>query len=365
MNELKIGDLTIRKPIIQGGMGIGISLSRLAAAVANEGGAGIISAVCIGMTEPDYKTNLKEANKRALRKEIRKARALTNGVIGVNIMMAVSDYDDLFRIALEEKVDLIIIGAGLPLRRPAGIDEEMFKNRKTKIIPKISSARAANVIMKFWSEKHGTLPDAFVLEGPLAGGHLGFKPEEIDREDKTLETLVPETKAVIRSFEVKYKKSIPLIAGGGIYTGDDIYNITQLGADGVKMGTRFVTTYECDASMAFKQTYLDSTSDDIQIIESPVGLPGRVIANQFVREINSGMQKPVRCAWQCLRGCKFKSVKFCIADALFSAARGDFDNGFSFAGSNAWKAERIMSVHETFQQLEKEYENNCISRAAV
>jgi NAD(P)H-dependent flavin oxidoreductase YrpB (nitropropane dioxygenase family) len=365
MNQLAIGDLIIRKPIIQGGMGIGISLSRLAAAVANEGGVGIISAVCVGMTEPDYKTNLKEANKRALRKEIRKARALTNGVIGVNIMMAVSDYDDLFRIALEEKVDLIIIGAGLPLRRPAGIDEEMFKNRKTKIIPKISSARAANVIMKFWSEKHGTLPDAFVLEGPLAGGHLGFKPEEIEREDKTLEILVPETKAVIRSFEVKYKKSIPLIAGGGIYTGDDIYNITQLGADGVKMGTRFVTTYECDASMAFKQTYLDSTSDDIQIIESPVGLPGRVIANQFVHEINNGMQKPVRCAWQCLRGCKFKSVKFCIADALFSAAKGDFDNGFSFAGSNAWKAERIMSVHETFLQLEEEYQKKCIRRAAV
>ncbi len=365
MNELRIGNLRIKKPVIQGGMGIGISLSRLAAAVANEGGVGIISAVCIGMTEPDYKTNLKEANKRALRKEIRKARALTDGVIGVNIMMAVSDYDDLFRISLEEKVDVLIIGAGLPLRKPAGVDQELFDNRKTKIIPKVSSARAANVILKFWAQKYDRLPDAFVLEGPLAGGHLGFKKDEINRPEKSLDVILKETKTVLSIYEKKYNVKIPLIAGGGIYTGEDIYNAIDKGADGVKMGTRFVTTYECDAAMEFKQNYLDCKPEDIQIIESPVGLPGRVIENQFVREVNSGMQKPVRCAWQCLKGCKFKTVKFCIADALFSAAKGDFKNGFSFAGSNAWKAERIMSVHDTFVQLQEEYQEKCIRKAAV
>ncbi len=336
-------------------MGIGISLSRLAAAVANEGGIGVISAVCIGMTEPDYKTNLKEANKRALRKEIRKARLLSDGVIGVNIMMAITDYDDLLRITLEEKADVVFIGAGLPLRKPADMDQELFDNRTTKIVPKVSSARAANVIMKYWSEKYNRVPDAFVIEGPLAGGHLGFKKHEITMPEKNLSVILSEIKPIIAYFEHKHNVKIPVIAGGGIYSGEDIHDIMEQGADGVKMGTRFVTTHECDAAIEFKQNYINCSEEDIQIIESPVGLPGRVIDNGFVREIQSGMQKPVRCSWRCLKACNFKNVQYCIADALFSAAKGDFKNGFSFAGTNAYKAERIMSVHETFTQLNEEY----------
>lgn len=355
MNPLRIGDLSVKLPIIQGGMGVAISLSGLASAVANEGGIGVISAVAIGMTEPDYMKNYKEANKRALRKEIRKARSLTDGVIGVNLMVAVNDYDELFTVALEEEIDVIILGAGLPLKMPKYLLEKGFDKVKTKIIPKISSAKAAKVIFSYWAKNFNHIPDAVVVEGPLAGGHLGFKKDDLINETFTLEEIVTETVEIIKGFETEFNKEIPVIAGGGIYTGKDMYNILKKGAKGVKMGTRFVTTNECDASIEFKNTYLHSSEDDITIINSPVGLPGRAIKNDFVDQINSGHTKPFKCYWKCLKSCDSKNVPYCIAQALHNASKGNMKDGFAFAGTKAYKATKIQSVSDTVLDLKIDY----------
>ncbi|MDA3781512.1 MAG: nitronate monooxygenase [Bacteroidales bacterium] len=357
MKALNIGNLKAKLPIIQGGMGVGISLSNLAAAVANEGGIGVISAVAIGMTMPNYKKNFRQANLDGLRTEIRKARKKTDGILGVNIMMAVTDYEDLMKVAIDEKIDVIFVGAGLPLRKPSTISDEMWLNTETKIIPKVSSARAAKTLSLFWAKKYNKVPDAFVIEGPLAGGHLGFKKDEVQMPNKSLESIVSETVAELKIFEKQFSKEIPVIAGGGIYNGEDIFNIMQHGARAVKMGTRFVTTHECDASYKFKETYLNSKKEDITIIDSPVGLPGRVVNNDFVEKIKTGMQKPIKCPWKCLKTCAFKKPPFCIAEALNNAAKGNLKEGFAFAGSNAFMAERIMSVKETFSQLISEYSN--------
>lgn len=357
MKALKIGDLNIPVPIIQGGMGVCVSMSGLASAVANEGGVGVISAVGIGMSEPDYRTNLRQSNKVALRKEIRKAREKSKGVIGVNIMMAVSDFEEMLKVAIEELIDIAFVGAGLPLKNIANL----LEGTKTKFVPKVSSSRAAKIIFHHWSEKFGRVPDAIVVEGPLAGGHLGYTKNDLVNNESDLATIVKQTINEISVFEQKHGIEIPVIAGGGIYTGKDMYDIMQLGAKGVKIGTRFVTTYECDVAEQFKQNYINCKEEDITIIDSPVGLPGRVITNDFVKQIQQGMQKPVKCPWKCLRTCDFNTVQFCIAEALYNASKGDFEQGFSFAGSKAYLAEKIISVKETINQIINEYtqaENN-------
>jgi len=355
MNPLQIGNLSASLPVIQGGMGVAISLSGLASAVANAGGIGVISAVAIGMTEPDYMKNYKEANKRALRKEIRKARSLTNGILGVNLMVAVTDYEELFTIALEEKIDVIILGAGLPLHLPKYIFDKGIENIHTKFIPKVSSAKAAKVIFSYWAKNFNYVPDAVVVEGPLAGGHLGFKKEDLTNNPVSLASLVENTVQELKHFEEKFEKEIPVIAGGGVYNGKDIYEIMQVGAKGVKMGSRFVPTHECDASKEFKDTYVNCTEDDITIIQSPVGLPGRAIKNKFVDKINSGNTEPFKCYWKCLKSCDSKNVPYCIAQALYNAANGDMDNGFAFAGSKAYLTKSIQSVNQVVMELKVDY----------
>lgn len=350
MKRLNIGGLIPRLPIIQGGMGIAVSLSGLASAVANEGGIGVISAVGIGMLEPNYRRKFRESNKISLRKEIRKAREKSDGVIGVNIMMAISDFDDLLNIALEEKVDVVFIGAGLFLKRP-----EMPEGCTTKFVPKVSSARAARVIFNYWADKYNCVPDAIVIEGPMAGGHVGFKKNELLNVQKPLHQLIEETVEVMEPFEERFNIEIPVIAAGGVYSGNDMYEALEAGASAVKMGSRFVTTTECDVSDAFKQNYLKATSEDIVLIDSPVGLPGRVITSSFVKKIQAGETMPVNCPWKCLKTCDYKKAPFCIASALFNAAQGNLDEGFSFAGSKAYLADRIMSVKETISQIMQEY----------
>lgn len=350
MKRLNIGGLIPRLPIIQGGMGIAVSLSGLASAVANEGGIGVISAVGIGMLEPNYRRKFRESNKISLRKEIRKAREKSDGVIGVNIMMAISDFDDLLNIALEEKVDVVFIGAGLFLKRP-----EMPEGCTTKFVPKVSSARAARVIFNYWADKYNCVPDAIVIEGPMAGGHVGFKKNELLNVQKPLHQLIEETVEVMEPFEERFNIEIPVIAAGGVYSGNDMYEALEAGASAVKMGSRFVTTTECNVSDAFKQNYLKATSEDIVLIDSPVGLPGRVITSSFVKKIQAGETMPVNCPWKCLKTCDYKKAPFCIASALFNAAQGNLDEGFSFAGSKAYLADRIMSVKETISQIMQEY----------
>jgi len=354
--KLRIGDLEANIPIIQGGMSVGISLSGLASAVANEGAIGVIGAAGIGMLEPDFATNFREANKRALRKEIRKAKKMTDGIIGVNIMVALSDFDDLLLAAVEEGTDLVFLGAGLPLKISKTLSLERLKEGTTKIVPIVSSARAAKLIFTYWARKYDHVPDAVVVEGPLAGGHLGFKKEQIDNPDYTLEKIVAEVISVINPFEQQFNKDIPIIAAGGIYTGADIYKFIQLGVSGVQMATRFVATYECDASIGFKEAYVKCKKEDLIIIDSPVGLPGRAIRNKFLDDVSGGIKKPIKCPWKCLKTCDYKKSPYCIALALTNAKKGDLEDGFAFAGDNAWRVNEIISVKKLIENLLEEYE---------
>lgn len=360
IKSLRIGNLVARLPIVQGGMGIGISLSGLASAVANEGGIGVISAAAIGMHEPDFSTNYIQANIRALKKEIKKARELTKGILGINIMVALSNFADMARTAIEEGIDIIFSGAGLPLSLPKFLKES--KNANTKLVPIISSGRAANIITKRWIEKYDYVPDAIVVEGPLAGGHLGFSPEQINDPRYKLEHLVVDVINEIRPYEEKTGKSIPVIAGGGIYTGKDMYKFIKLGASGVQMATRFVTTFECDASYEFKKAYIDCEEKDICIIKSPVGMPGRAISNKFIEDVNSGTKKPYRCPYHCITTCDYKSSPYCIALALMNAKKGNLKHGFAFAGQNAYKAKEITSVKEVIESLKREYNEAAASQ---
>ena len=353
MPSLKIGEIEAKIPIIQGGMGVGVSLSGLASAVANEGGIGVIATAAIGMLEPDFSTNFKEANKRALRKEIRNARKMTDGIIGVNIMMALSDCDELVLIAVDEGVDLVLLGAGLPLKV---LTLDRLKKVTTKIVPIVSSARAAKIIFQYWARNYNHVPDAVVVEGPLAGGHLGFKKEQIDDPDYRLEKILPEVISAIKSFEQQFNKSIPVIAAGGIYTGADIHKFIQLGAQGVQMATRFVATYECDASIEFKEAYVKCKEEDIVIIDSPVGLPGRAIRNKFLNDVSAGMKKPFKCPWKCLKTCNYMKAPYCIALVLTNAKQGKLEDGFVFAGANAFRVDKIVSVKELIGTLLAEYE---------
>jgi nitronate monooxygenase len=355
MKSLIIGNLEVKIPIIQGGMGVAISLSGLASAVANQGGIGVISAVGIGMNEPNYIKNIHQANINALRKEIRKAKSMSDGVLGVNIMLAVTDYEELFITAVEEEIDIVFLGAGLPLKMNGILHPQELKKTRTKIAPKVSSARAVNLILKYWDEKYALLPDAFVIEGPKAGGHLGFRKKELTDNNISLSALIKETVSIVKPYEEKYNKEIPVIAAGGIYTGKDIYEIIRDGAKAVKMGTRFVPTFECDASIEFKESYINCHKEDITIIDSPVGLPGRAIRNNFIDEVNTGTKKPFKCYWRCLKTCDYKNVPYCIAQALFNAAKGKMDEGFSFAGTNAYKTTKLHSVKEIFDELISEY----------
>ena len=348
---LKIGDLISKVPIIQGGMGVAISLSRMASAVANEGGIGVIAAAIPGVHEPDFATNTSRANIRVLQREIRKARQTTNGILGVNIMVALTDFAEMVKTSLQEGIDIIFAGAGLPLDLPG------YRSRQslTKLVPIVSSARAARIICQKWLSRYAVLPDAVVVEGPMAGGHIGFKAGQIEDPGFSLEHLVSEVIEAVRPFEAQEQVAIPVIAAGGIYSGEDIYRYLKLGAAGVQMGTRFVATHECDADDAFKQMYIDAGEEDMVIIKSPVGLPGRAIRNSFLEEVNRGKRKVFRCPFHCIKTCDAQKSPYCIAMALGNASRGKFKHGFAFAGKNAHRIKEILSVKELIDRLKSEF----------
>jgi len=350
MKSLVIGDKVATLPIVQGGMGIGISLSNLASAVANEGGIGVISAAGVGMFERET-NDFNYNNVHGLRLEIQKARSMTDGLLGVNIMVALTNFGDLAQASIEEGIDFIFAGAGLPLNLPSYLTE----NSQTKLVPIISSARAAKIIASKWLKSYNYLPDAFVLEGPQAGGHLGFKADQLDDEEYQLEKVLPEVLEILKPFEEEHNRKIPVIAGGGIYDGAQIKYFLEHGASAVQMATRFVTTIECDASDAFKQSYIEATKEDITIIKSPVGLPGRAINNQYLEDVTEGLKHPFTCPYDCIITCKKELAPYCITLALVNAKKGKFNNGFAFAGSNAYKATEIISVSELVQTLKEEY----------
>lgn len=348
-SPMMIGDLTIRTPLVQGGMGVGVSLAGLASAVANEGGVGVLSAAGLGMV---HGTGFSpEDNAAAVKKEIRLARSKTSGVLGINIMVALSDYGQTVKAAIEEGIDIIFSGAGLPLNLPSYVP----KGCHTKLVPIVSSARAASIVTRRWTERYSYTPDAFVVEGPLAGGHLGFHTEQIDDPSYRLENLVSEVLHVLHPIQMRTKRNIPVIAAGGIFSGADIKRFFDLGASGVQMATRFVATEECDVDPAFKEAYVNCRKEDIGIIQSPVGMPGRAIKNTFLKKVALGEKHPSDCPFHCIVTCKQQNSPYCIFKALINARKGNFENGFAFIGANGWKVKEIVSVKALFEELSREY----------
>ena len=347
MNNFSIGNLNLSVPIVQGGMGVGISLSGLAAAVANEGGVGVISCAGIGLLYKEKSKDYFEASIFGLKEEIRKAKEKAKGVIGVNIMVALTDFSDMVKTAIAAKADIIFAGAGLPMDLPSFLK----KDSTTKLVPIVSSVRAAMIICEKWIKNYNYVPDAIVLEGPKAGGHLGFKSEQITDEHFSLEEILPDLVSHIRTLEETHNRKIPIIAGGGIYDGKEMKKILDMGASAVQIGTLFVTTEECDASLEFKNSYIKAQEKDIEIIKSPVGLPGRAIGSRFLDRVKNGLEKPAKCNFHCIKTCDYTKSPYCIIIALYNAFRGNFNRGYAFCGSNAYKAEKIMTVKETIKLL--------------
>ncbi len=356
----QIGHLIAQKPIVQGGMGVGVSLAGLSSAVAEAGGIGTIAAAMIGMQEPDIVKNPLEANVRAMRRELQKAREATKGIIGVNIMVAMTTFAEMVRTSIEERADIIFSGAGLPMDLPKILLESCEKKKedfKTLLVPIVSSGRAASIIAKRWLSRYDYIPDAFVLEGPKAGGHLGFSVEQLQDENFTLESLIPGVLDAAKSLEDKKGRAVPVIAGGGVYSGADIKKLLDLGVSAVQMGTRFVATHECDADIRFKQAYLDAKEEDVTIIRSPVGMPGRAILNDFIENSRQGLRKPFKCVFHCVTSCEQEKTPYCIAFALINAMKGNLKSGYAFCGANVARINEILSVKELIQSLEDEFDD--------
>lgn len=370
LKPLKIGNLVAKHPVIQGGMGVGVSLSSLAGAVAKAGGIGIISTAQIGFKDQDFGKNPMAANLRAIHSELKKAREKApQGILGFNIMVATKEYASYVKEAVKAGADVIISGAGLPIDMPKFVAEAENENggsekkeRRTMIAPIVSSVKSALVICRMWDRKYHTAPDFVVVEGPCAGGHLGFSREQLAElgadTDHVAETFDEpaydkEIRGIIetvKSFAEKYKKHIPVITAGGIFDHKDVLHQFALGAEGIQAATRFVTTEECDADIAYKEAYINTKEEDIVIVKSPVGMPGRAIKNKFLERVAQGPVKVERC-FRCLEHCNPAETPYCITKALINAAEGKIDEALLFCGSNAYRCEKIETVPEVMAAL--------------
>ena len=344
---LIIGDLRAEVPLIQGGMGVGISLSGLAGAVAAQGAIGIISTAQIGFREPDFDEHPIEANMRAIEKEVQKAKEISGGgIVGVNIMVATREYGRYVKAAIAAGVDLIISGAGLPMQLP-----ELAEGSSVKLAPIVSSVKSADVICKYWMKKYNRLPDLVVIEGPRAGGHLGFRMEELQEiDDAAYDEEIKKIIAHVKDYGAMQEKEIPVVVAGGVYERSDMEHYMEMGAAGVQVATRFVTTYECDASEAYKQTYINAKKEDIVIVKSPVGMPGRAILNPFMKRAKEGQIPHGKCHL-CISICKPAETPYCITEALVNAAVGNVDNALLFCGSNAYRAHKMEHVKDIIDEF--------------
>jgi len=344
--KLQVGSISANIPIVQGGMGVRVSLASLASAVANQGGIGTITSIGLGDIKA-LKGEYERTSREALINEIRKARSMTDGHLAVNIMGVLSNADDLIKTSIQEGIKMIVFGAGLPTKLPA-----LVQDPSVNLVPIISSARVAELILRTWDKRYERTTDGLILEGPLAGGHLGFSAEQLEHpEEYALEKLLAEVLDAIKPYEDKYGKKIPVIAAGGIYNGKDIARMLSLGASGVQMGTRFVCTEECDVSQQFKQAYLEAKEEDIVIIKSPVGMPGRAINNRFLKDLEIKGKLKINCPYRCLTACEVKTARYCIALALLNSYFGDVDHGLIFCGQNAYRVDKIITVKELIQEL--------------
>lgn len=353
LKPLMLGDLEIKIPIIQGGMGVRVSTSSLAAAVANCGCGGTIASVGLAPDTAENRVDVAKSCKEHFQKEIRQSRKLSDGVIGVNIMVALNNYEDMVRTAVEAKADYIISGAGLPISLP-----EFAEGSSIKLIPLIASARGGKLLLKTWKRRYNRFPDGFVVEGPLSGGHIaGYSLEKLNsikqkmRYEPMLEDAMKDILNMVGEYEKEYGVSIPVIPAGGIFDGKDVAKFLKMGARGVQIGTRFVATFECSAADAFKQLYLKAKEEDIVFIQSPVGMPAKAIRTKFLDEILRGERKKFSCNYQCLRTCDPNTVQYCIAKGLINAVDGDIDNGVVFAGTNVARVDKIVSVKELIDEI--------------
>ncbi|WOO88112.1 nitronate monooxygenase family protein [Mollicutes bacterium LVI A0039] len=338
----------IPMPIVQGGMGVGVSRSGLASAVINCGGVGTISASQIGFTEPDFNRGPKqahEANVRALKKEVAKVRDLSSGFLAVNILTASRQYAGLAKAAVEAGADAIVSGAGLPLDMPAYTADSDTAN-----IPIVSSSRALNLICKRWLKRYGVKPDAVVVEGPMAGGHLGVKYEELDNHK--MEDNLDKRFLDVKEYCAKNELDIPIIVAGGIFNRSDAKKYFDLGATAIQVGTRFIGTHECDADIDFKQKFIDSTDESVRYVKSPVGYPARALSNDMTKELDQG-HIPVNKCLGCVITCagKSPSTPYCITEKLIDAVKGDTTNGLVFTGANGYRISKIESVSSVINDL--------------
>lgn len=347
-SPLKIGDLESQVPLIQGGMGVGISLGNLAGAVAKAGAVGIISAAQIGYREPDFENNTVEANLRAIEKEYDKARKISpEGVIGFNIMVAMNHYKEYVKKVAEVGADLIISGAGLPTELP-----ELVAGYEIKIAPIVSSEKAAQVLLKMWDRKYERTADLIVIEGPKAGGHLGFSEEEVQHLTwEMYKEEIRKIQQVVKGYEEKYHQQIPVVVAGGIFDADDVKRVMELGVEGVQVASRFVATEECDADILYKEAYVKCEKEDVILVKSPVGMPGRAMRNPFSDRIERGEKEKIQRCYGCLRKCDPSNIPYCITKALIRAVEGDVENGLIFCGAETYRTQRIETVQEVVDSL--------------
>ncbi len=348
MKPVKLKHKLLKLPIIQGGMGIGVSRCRLAGAVAKEGCMGVISTAQVGYDEPDFARNPEKANLRALPEQIRKAKEIAHGsgMVAVNIMAVTRLYETYVKTVCEAGVDAIISGAGLPTNLP-----EYAAGYDVALAPIVSSEKSAKVILKYWDKKYHCTADFLVIEGPKAGGHLGFSNEQLeDIEDLDYDEEIRKIIAVKNTYEEKYQTSIPVFVAGGMFTKDDAVHVLDLGADGIQAASRFVATEECDASDAYKQAYINARDEDVVIIKSPVGMPGRAVRNAFIDNITENSGKISHC-FNCLKACNPATAPYCITQALINAVKGDLDHGLIFCGSRVGEINKITTVPALVAEL--------------
>lgn len=353
--EFTINGKKVVNPIIQGGMGIKISMNKLATAAINSNIVGTISAAQAGFDRfvkgkigQFYKDNFK-VNIEALQKEIEEVRAHSDGILGVNLMTAGKGYDAFATFLATQDIDFIVSGAGLPMDLP-----KYLVDSKVKPAFIVSSGRAAKLVCRNWDRKYNVVPEFIVVEGPLAGGHLGFTKEDIEAGNvKDLESIVVEVIETIKPFEEKYGRSIPVVAAGGIHDGADIAKFIELGAAGVQMATRFIATEECDVHENYKAKIIEAKEEDIVSTLSPAGLPGRAIRNKLTEMIKS-KNMPIKACVDCLRSCNKKDIPYCITEKLGESTSGDVENGLLFTGAKAYMIDKMMSVHDLVEELIKE-----------
>lgn len=350
----QIKNLTLEVPIIQGGMGVGVSLGHLAGAVASYGGMGVISTVNCGYREPDFETEPVAANLRTLKEEIAYAKQASGGrgIVAINAMVAVNHYEETIQAAIDAGVQAVISGAGLPLTLPkvtAGTD--------VAIAPIVSSGKSARVICKGWDKNYHVAPDFIVIEGPKAGGHLGFKRDALLSDTvQSTDEILPDVLAEIAPYEQKYGRKIPVFVAGGVFDGHDMARLVAAGATGVQIATRFIATEECDASDGYKQMIINAAAEDATIIHSPVGMPGRALNSPLIQRLaDGGKLTPDRCNL-CLKACPHgDQTPYCISRALIEAVNGNVEDGLFFCGSNVGRVNKMTTVAELMDEIMTEY----------